>query len=81
MNGVSEQYFRVKGYEIADGIAFSTDDVKQQAQVAVIDQNTRKKFFANGRPHRQGSLYRLTPLPGYRRNQGEGRPHGEQLEP
>ena len=50
VNGVSEQYFRVKGYEIADGIAFSADDVKQQAQVVVIDQNTRKKFFANEDP-------------------------------
>jgi macrolide transport system ATP-binding/permease protein len=45
VNGVSEQYFRVKGYEISDGTAFSADDVKQQTQVAVIDQNTRKKFF------------------------------------
>jgi macrolide transport system ATP-binding/permease protein len=50
VNGVSEQYFRVKGYEIADGIAFTADDVKQQAQVAVIDQNTRKKFFAGQDP-------------------------------
>ena len=50
VNGVSEQYFRVKGYEIADGIAFSLSDVKQQAQVVVIDQNTRKKFFANEDP-------------------------------
>lgn len=50
VNGVSEQYFRVKGYEIADGIAFSADDVKRQAQVAVIDQNTRKKFFATEDP-------------------------------
>jgi macrolide transport system ATP-binding/permease protein len=47
VSGVSEQYFRVKGYEIADGIAFSAADVKQQAQVVVIDQNTRKKFFSN----------------------------------
>jgi len=50
VNGVSEQYFRVKGYEIAAGISFSTDEVKQQAQVVVIDQNTRKKFFANEDP-------------------------------
>jgi macrolide transport system ATP-binding/permease protein len=50
VNGVSEQYFRVKGYEIAEGIAFNTDDVKQQAQVVVIDQNTRKKFFATDDP-------------------------------
>jgi macrolide transport system ATP-binding/permease protein len=50
VNGVSEQYFRVKGYDIADGIAFTADDVKQQTQVAVIDQNTRKKFFADEDP-------------------------------
>ncbi|MDA8430863.1 MAG: MacB family efflux pump subunit [Geobacteraceae bacterium] len=50
VNGVSEQFFRVKGYEIADGIAFTADDVKQQAQVVVIDQNSRKKFFANEEP-------------------------------
>jgi macrolide transport system ATP-binding/permease protein len=50
VNGVSEQYFRVKGYEIANGITFSSNDVKQQAQVAVIDQNTRKKFFATEDP-------------------------------
>jgi len=50
VNGVSEQFFRVKGYEIADGIAFSTDDVKQQTQVVVIDQNSRKKFFAKVNP-------------------------------
>ena len=50
VNGVSEQYFRVKGYDIADGIAFTADEVKQQAQVVVIDQNTRKKFFATEDP-------------------------------
>ena len=50
VNGVSEQYFRVKGYEIAEGIAFTADDVKQQAQVVVIDQNTRKKLFGTEDP-------------------------------
>jgi len=50
VNGVSEQYFRVKGYEIADGVAFTADDVKQQTQVVVIDQNTSKKFFATEDP-------------------------------
>lgn len=50
VNGVSEQYFRAKGYDIADGIAFSADDVKRQAQVVVIDQNTHKKFFATEDP-------------------------------
>jgi len=50
VNGVGEQYFRVKGYELAKGTAFTADDVKQQAQVAVIDQNTNKKFFAKEDP-------------------------------
>lgn len=45
VNGVSEQYFRVKGYDLAKGIAFTADDMKQQTQVAVIDQNTQKKIF------------------------------------
>jgi len=50
VNGVGEQYFRVKGYELAKGMAFTAGDVKQQAQVAVIDQNTNKKFFAKEDP-------------------------------
>jgi len=50
VNGVGEQYFRVKAYDIADGFAFTVDDVKRQAQVVVIDQNTRKKFFSTQDP-------------------------------
>jgi macrolide transport system ATP-binding/permease protein len=50
VSGVSEQYFRVKGYEIENGVAFTFDDVKKQAQVVVIDPNTRKKFFATEDP-------------------------------
>jgi len=50
VNGVSEQYFRVKGYDVDNGVVFTSDDVKQQAQVVVIDQNTRKKFFTSGNP-------------------------------
>jgi len=45
VSGVGEQYFRVKGYKIAKGAAFSSEDVKNQAQVVVIDKNTSKKFF------------------------------------
>lgn len=48
--GVNEQYFHVKGYEIADGVTFNSDNLKQQAQVAVIDNNTKKKFFSAENP-------------------------------
>jgi len=45
-SGVGERYFRVRGLEMAEGSGFGTDEVKRQAQVVVIDQNTRKKLFA-----------------------------------
>ncbi|MBP1628608.1 MAG: transporter related protein [Holophagaceae bacterium] len=50
VSGVGEQYFRVRGLEIAQGGAFDQQDVHHQAQVVVIDQNTKKKFFPDGDP-------------------------------
>jgi len=50
VNGVGEQYFRVRGYEFAQGIGFDGRDVNRQAQVAVIDRNTSRKFFAGEDP-------------------------------
>lgn len=50
VSGVGEQYFRVRGLEIAQGNAFDEQDVSHQAQVVVIDQNTRKKFFPSEDP-------------------------------
>ncbi|MGB9081434.1 MAG: ABC transporter permease, partial [Desulfuromonadaceae bacterium] len=50
VNGVGEQYFRVKGYEISQGALFDAGDVVRQAQVVVIDQNTSTKFFAKEEP-------------------------------
>ncbi len=46
VSGVGDQYFRVRGLEIAQGSAFGSDEVRRQAQVAVIDHNTAKKLFA-----------------------------------
>lgn len=50
VSGVSEQFFRVKGYEIASGHLFTAQDVNNIAQVAVIDENTRKRFFEYENP-------------------------------
>ncbi|WP_423803972.1 MacB family efflux pump subunit [Pandoraea pnomenusa] len=51
VTGVGEHYFQVRGLNIAQGIAFGADEVRRQAQVAVIDQNTRRKLFgANPNP-------------------------------
>ena len=47
VNGVGEQYFRVKGLQIAEGAFFEQDAVEGISQVAVIDQNTRKAFFGD----------------------------------
>ncbi|MGL4667112.1 MAG: ABC transporter permease, partial [Saezia sp.] len=45
VQGVSYQYFRVQDVEIAEGIAFDEAAENELAQVAVIDHNTREKFF------------------------------------
>jgi macrolide transport system ATP-binding/permease protein len=45
VTGVGEQYFRVRGYELALGKFFDESSVKQHAQEVVIDYNTRKKLF------------------------------------
>lgn len=46
VTGVGDQFFRVKGYTIAQGQAFDADSVRRQTQEAVIDPNTRKALFA-----------------------------------
>ena len=48
VNGVGEKYFRVHGNKFAAGRAFDTDAVREQSQVAVIDDNTRKAMFKDG---------------------------------
>jgi len=47
VNGVGDQYFRVRGLEVDQGSIFLEGEVRRQAQVAVIDQNTARKFFTD----------------------------------
>ncbi|AWI53995.1 macrolide ABC transporter permease/ATP-binding protein MacB [Aquabacterium olei] len=46
VSGVSEAYFRVKGYTLAEGQGFDADSVSRLGQEAVIDPNTRRALFA-----------------------------------
>jgi macrolide transport system ATP-binding/permease protein len=48
VSGVGPQFFRVKGYEMAQGIAFTQTSVERRAQEVVIDDNTWKKLLPNG---------------------------------
>lgn len=50
IEGVGEDYFRVRGYEIAQGQFWDKDSVSSLAQEAVIDDNTRKEMFADRSP-------------------------------
>ncbi|WP_017903484.1 MacB family efflux pump subunit [Pseudomonas asplenii] len=45
VNGVSDRYFQVRGLKLAQGISFSENDARRQAQVVVIDHNTRNRLF------------------------------------
>lgn len=48
VKGVSADYFRVKDISIETGRALLNRDVTGMSQVAVIDQNTKKKLFPDG---------------------------------
>ncbi|MBP0596964.1 MacB family efflux pump subunit [Herbaspirillum sp. LeCh32-8] len=45
INGVGEQYFRVRGLQMAQGKAFDGDGIRRYAQEVVIDTNTYEKLF------------------------------------
>ncbi len=45
ITGVNDQFFRVRGYTMAEGATFRQEDVVRQAQTIVIDHNTRNKLF------------------------------------
>ncbi|KXZ66993.1 MacB family efflux pump subunit [Acinetobacter venetianus] len=48
VNGVSSDFFYVRGMTFKSGQAFDKDSVTQRAQDVVIDTNTEKSFFADG---------------------------------
>jgi macrolide transport system ATP-binding/permease protein len=62
VTGVGEHFFQVRGMKIAQGIAFGPDEVRRQAQVAVIDQNTRRKLFGTN-PNPLGEVIFVGNLP------------------
>jgi macrolide transport system ATP-binding/permease protein len=43
--GVGDELVRVRGLSLTEGVFFSRDDVQRQSQIAVIDDNMRKKLF------------------------------------
>ena len=61
--GVGEQYFDVRGLKLESGRLFDEGDVKEDAQVVVIDQNTKNKLFGEDTdPLGKTILFRKRPL-------------------
>ncbi|SIS80625.1 MacB family efflux pump subunit [Neptunomonas antarctica] len=48
VQGVGTEYFRVRGYTLAQGQYFGEDSVETLEQVAVIDANTEQELFPDG---------------------------------
>ena len=48
VNGVSEDFFYVRGMTFQSGQAFDKEGVTERAQDVVIDNNTQKTFFGDG---------------------------------
>ncbi|WP_458765137.1 MacB family efflux pump subunit [Cupriavidus basilensis] len=47
VHGVGASFFRVRGLGLTQGAAFLPDELRRHAQVAVIDEKTRRKLFGN----------------------------------
>lgn len=60
--GVGEQYFDVRGLKLETGRLFDENDVKEDAQVVVIDQNVKDKLFADSDSLGKTILFRKRPL-------------------
>lgn len=48
MQGVGTEYFRVRGYNLAQGQYFDDSSIDTLEQVAVIDANTEQELFSDG---------------------------------
>ncbi|AXE32055.1 macrolide ABC transporter permease/ATP-binding protein MacB [Chromobacterium phragmitis] len=48
VSGVGRDFFRVQGMNMAEGQAFSRDDIRLQRQVVLLDKNARRKLFGDG---------------------------------
>ena len=60
--GVGDQYFDVRGLKLAEGRLFDALDVKEDGQLVVIDQNTKKKLFEGVDPLGKVILFKKRPL-------------------
>ncbi|MEW6148594.1 MAG: MacB family efflux pump subunit [Bradyrhizobium sp.] len=63
VNGVGESYFLVKGAKLAMGRLFDADAVRNIERQAVIDDNTRKTFFADDQTSGIGRVIWLGKVP------------------
>ncbi|WP_367848076.1 MacB family efflux pump subunit [Rhodoferax sp. WC2427] len=62
INGVGEQYFRVKGVKLAQGRFFNAASIANLAQEVVIDDNSRKQLFPTN-PNPVGQVVLLGSVP------------------
>ncbi|NHB91543.1 macrolide ABC transporter ATP-binding protein/permease MacB [Photorhabdus cinerea] len=52
VSGIGDEYFQVYALRFAQGMSFTSDMVRRQGQVVVIDKNTQRKLF----PHQKNVI-------------------------
>ena len=62
VNGVGEQYFRVRDLQMAEGEVFDRSAVRRISQEVVIDDNTKRKLFGDD-GHAVGEVILLGKVP------------------
>ena len=83
VNGVGDQYFRVRGVKIAEGSFFDSAAVDHMDQSVVIDENTALQLFGNSEESPIGKVILLDKVPcrvvGVTKKQGGGFGPGSNL--
>ncbi|OOF54207.1 macrolide ABC transporter permease/ATP-binding protein MacB [Rodentibacter genomosp. 2] len=62
LKGVGEQYFDVEGLTLKQGSLFSTQDIQENNQVALIDESAKKAIFPNESPLGKVVMFEKRPL-------------------
>ncbi|MDP0506020.1 MAG: MacB family efflux pump subunit [Fusobacterium sp. JB019] len=62
LRGVGQGYFQIKGLSIGEGSKFAEEDVEKNAQVVLIDENTKEELFKDENPVGKIIIYNKKPL-------------------
>lgn len=62
IRGVGPEYFKAKAFDFSSGTTFTEQNIKSQAQLAIIDHNTKQRLFPDSNPMGEVILIENVPV-------------------